>query len=209
MSDKLTKAQAEDLYSYVDELDYEPFELMPARGDQPAKVVQFRGATAGEYFQGIVKRFPVVEAEYVDGIKLGVSQAKAAAEKEAREIAAGRGKIGYRPPADPVAPESGLMQFDLVAFAEREIAHGVEVKAALIAICVDRAGDRAFEAHIVKHPRFAAFAGACDRKTKGARPLDFSGAVTEIFLGEMGPVSPDDEPTETTSASTETSSSQS
>ncbi len=209
MSDKLTKAQAEDLYSYVDELDYEPFELMPARGDQPAKVVQFRGATAGEYFQGIVKRFPVVEAEYVDGIKLGVSQAKAAAEKEAREIAAGRGKIGYRPPADPVAPESGLMQFDLVAFAEREIAHGVEVKAALIAICVDRAGERG-EARVLDDVRLeGAVAGACDRKTKGARPLDFSGAVTEIFLGEMGPVSPDDEPTETTSASTETSSSQS
>lgn len=208
MTDKLTKAQAEDLYSYVDELDYEPFELMPARGDQPAKVVQYRGATAGEYFQGIVKRFPVVESEYVDGIKLGVKQAQEAAAKEAREIAAGRGQIGYRPPADPVAPDQGLVQFDLVAFAQREIAHGVEVKAALIAICVDRPGDRAFEAHIVKHPRFAAFAAACDRKTKGARPLDFSGAVTEIFLGEMGPVSPDDE-TPTSSDSTETSSSQS
>jgi len=199
MTVKLTQAEADDLWEFYEDEDYETFELAPARNGKPAKVVRLRGATVAEYVKYVVRRVPSVEASYVEAIRVGGAEAKAAedakaaAAKEPEEVPFGTRRAApvAEPAAKPDAAEAEPKDEDkpdpvtlaMMLVAKGNAAEGaIEERAALIAVCVGKPGDEAFEREIVSHPRFYALSDRADFKTKGADPFAFSADVTSALL---------------------------
>lgn len=198
---KPTRTEADDLFEFLDEGDTETFELAPAANGKPAKTLSLRGATATEYVKFVVRRIPEVEALYVDQIRDGAAQAKAAADEKAAAAAEPEdvpfgtrrpAKAEPAPAAPVAAPASTVEDEDpvaaiMVATAKASIAAGaIEEKAALLAVCAGYPGNVEFERRIIGHSRFQEAAARASFKTRGADPFGFSAEVAEVILNQAG-----------------------
>jgi hypothetical protein len=144
-------------------------------------------------------------------VRQGVRQAAADAEAKAK-AAAETVDVPFGTRAAPAVVEASTApvaedpdaDLDVISRAildgvRENIAEGaLEEKAALIAVCMGRPGDEAFERNILRHPRFQDLADLANQKTRGADPFGFSGDVNALLMGRpAAPEAPADQPTET------------